>query len=253
MKKYKIVVVIWIVAFIILGILGVKATQKKLTNDIKETSNTNNIESNISQNTTETIKNNTNDATTTNNTSENNKKENDINIDKEELKKYLSAFALTKYTSEETKGFTEKEKENINIIGTAIQIYEKIDHKEFENSGKFGKIYKFKIINDIVKEIKSKEWLKKNTDENGAIQTNNKVFSYSMLSESYRKTEYYYDLVMEAECTDIVEIKKIDDNQFQIKYKYKLKNNDNTYSNILEDTINLKENTEYTYSKYSIM
>ena len=74
-----------------------------------------------------------------------------------------------------------------------------------------------------------------------------------MLSESYRKTEYYYDLVMEAECTDIVEIKKIDDNQFQIKYKYKLKNNDNTYSNILEDTINLKENTEYTYSKYSIM
>ena len=65
MKKYKIVVVIWIVAFIILGILGVKATQKKLTNDIKETSNTNNIENNISQNTTETIKNNTNDAITT--------------------------------------------------------------------------------------------------------------------------------------------------------------------------------------------
>lgn len=224
MKKSKIITLLLIIVFIVLIILGSEFLKKPNPSEPVANEDTTNKEVKLPE-----------------------------GVNEEELKKYLNVFALTKYQSDRVKDLSDSELGCVRAIGMAIQLYEQVDQKEFESSGKFGTVYDFSLINDILKEVKGEEWLQKNIDENDIIKTNNKVFTYAELEDAYHKTEIYDDLKIEGECTEIVGVSQKADKQYEVKFKYRLKNDDDSFSDVLETSVVLQENENFTYSKYRVI
>lgn len=252
----KVIIVIFIIALIVIGVfVGISLTQSTdntIENIQQETATKNsdlNINEDNSLNNTEivnnTVENSNSIDETNNNITTNNTTTSSDSVKKEDLNSYLEKFSLICYLDSRTKDLEKEIKRNEDYIDIAMTIAKETNALGTSVEGK--EAVSRQTIHNIISEIRGRTI-------SDTLQTSNILYSYD------NSTDQYYANHTDTRIAHIFEILENTTENGGVKVKYsccfpnktQLENNNFSGLGKYIITMELSENSNYTYSKYRI-